>query len=44
MRQESVWMMMFEDDIVICSESREQVEKNLEIWRYVLKIRGIKFS
>ncbi|KAK3545530.1 hypothetical protein QTP70_008050 [Hemibagrus guttatus] len=28
-RQESPWTMMFTDDIVICSESREQVEENL---------------
>ncbi|KAK3571078.1 hypothetical protein QTP86_001733, partial [Hemibagrus guttatus] len=29
-RQESPWTMMFADDIVICSESRGQVEENLE--------------
>ncbi|KAK3510528.1 hypothetical protein QTP70_009114 [Hemibagrus guttatus] len=35
-RQESSWTM-FADDIVICSESREQVEENLER-------RGMKVS
>ncbi|KAK3564719.1 hypothetical protein QTP86_024874, partial [Hemibagrus guttatus] len=38
-RQESPWTMMFEDDIVICSESREQVEENLERWRFALERR-----
>ncbi|KAK3508597.1 hypothetical protein QTP70_034713, partial [Hemibagrus guttatus] len=43
-RQESPWTMMFADDIVICSESREQVEENLERWRFALESRGMKVS
>ncbi|KAK3512316.1 hypothetical protein QTP70_004627 [Hemibagrus guttatus] len=43
-RQESPWTMMFADDIVICSESREQVEESLERWRFALKRRGMKVS
>ncbi|KAK3560323.1 hypothetical protein QTP86_006291 [Hemibagrus guttatus] len=30
--------------IVICSESREQVEENLERWRFALERRGMKVS
>ena len=29
-RQKSPWNIMFVDDIVICSESKEQVERSLE--------------
>ncbi|KAK3570391.1 hypothetical protein QTP86_019262 [Hemibagrus guttatus] len=43
-RQESPWTMMFADDIVICSEIREQVEENLERWRFALDRRGMKVS
>ncbi|KAK3571603.1 hypothetical protein QTP86_015338 [Hemibagrus guttatus] len=43
-RQESPWTMMFVDDIVICSESREQVEESLERWRFSLERRGMKVS
>ncbi|KAK3526858.1 hypothetical protein QTP86_000716 [Hemibagrus guttatus] len=43
-RQESPWTMMFADDIVICSESREQVEENLGRWRFALERRGMKVS
>ena len=43
-RQESPWNMMFTDDIVICSESKEQVERSLERWRYALERIGMKVS
>ncbi|KAK3529954.1 hypothetical protein QTP86_009339 [Hemibagrus guttatus] len=43
-RQESPWTMMFADYIVICSESREQVEENLERWRFALERKGMKVS
>ncbi|KAK3566679.1 hypothetical protein QTP86_003189, partial [Hemibagrus guttatus] len=43
-RQESPWTIMFADDIVICSESREQVEENLEKWSFALERRGMKVS
>ncbi|KAK3575071.1 hypothetical protein QTP86_019752, partial [Hemibagrus guttatus] len=42
--QKSPWTMMFAGDIVICSESREQVEENLERWRFALEGRGMKVS
>ncbi|KAL7841080.1 hypothetical protein SRHO_G00247710 [Serrasalmus rhombeus] len=41
-RQEAPWTMMFADDIEICGESREQVEENLERWRFALERRGMK--
>ncbi|KAK3515850.1 hypothetical protein QTP70_034718 [Hemibagrus guttatus] len=43
-RQESPWTMMFADDVVICNESREQVEESLERWRFALERRGMKVS
>ena len=43
-RQKSPWNMMFADDIVICSENKEQVERSLESWRYAFERRGIKKS
>ena len=36
-REESQWTMLFADDIVIYSKSKEQVEEKLESWRYALK-------
>ena len=43
-RREPSWTMLFADDIVICEETREEVERRLECWRYVLERRGMKVS
>ena len=36
--------MMFADDIVFCSESKERVEEKLESRRYSLERRGMKVN
>ena len=36
-REESPWTMMVADDMVICSESKEQVDEKLDSWRYALE-------
>ena len=41
-RREPPWTMMCADDIVICKETREDVERKLECWRYALERRGMK--
>ena len=44
-REEAPWTIMFADDIVICSESKERVEEKLESWRYyALERRGMKVN
>ena len=43
-RREPPWMMLFADDIVICEETREEVEWRLQCWRYALERRGMKVS
>ena len=43
-RREPLWTMLFADDIVICKETREEVERRLESWRYALERRGMKVS
>ena len=36
--------MLFADNIVICEETREEVEQRLEFWRYALERKGMKVS
>ena len=43
-RRESPWTMLFADDIVICEETREEVDRRLESWKYALERRGMKES
>ena len=43
-RREPPWTMLFAEDIVICKETRKEVEQRLESWRYALKRKGMKVS
>ena len=43
-RREPPWTMLFADDIVICEETREEVKRRLECWRYALERREVKVS
>ena len=43
-RRQPTWTMLFANNIVICKETREEMEQRLECWRYVLERRGIKVS
>ncbi|XP_068235473.1 uncharacterized protein [Palaemon carinicauda] len=42
--EQSSWTMPFADDIVLCDEIREGLERKLEIWREELESRGLKIS
>ena len=41
-REGAQWTMMLADDIMICGESKAQVEEKLEIWRYALERREVR--
>ena len=43
-RNEAPWSMMFADDILLVSESRKEIEQDLERWRNPLERRGMKVS
>ena len=43
-REEAPWTIMFADVIVICSESKEQLEEKLESWGYASERRGLNLN
>ena len=43
-RRKPPWTMLFADDIVICEETKEEVERRLESWKYALERRGMKVN
>ena len=36
--------MLFADDVVVCSETMEEVKQRLEMWREVMEARGVRAS
>ena len=43
-RRQPLWTILFADDIVICEETRKEVEQRLESWNYALERIGMKVS
>ena len=43
-RLEAPWNMMFADNVVLCTETKEEVEEQLESWRRALEDRGLKVN
>ena len=43
-RREPPWTMLFADDIVICEETRKEMERRLQSWKYALGRREMKAS
>ena len=43
-RRETSWTILLADDIVICEETREEVERRLESWGHALERREMKVS
>ena len=41
---EEIMGRLFADDIVICEETRQEVEQRLESWKYALERKGMKVS
>ena len=42
--EDILWRMLFADDIVLIGETKEGVNKKLELWRQTLEARGFRLS
>ena len=42
--EDSPWAMLFADDLVLCDDDRERLERRLEIWREKMESVGLKLS
>jgi hypothetical protein len=38
------WCMLFADDVVLVDESREGINRKLELWKYTLESKGFRLS
>ena len=43
-QDEVPWCMLFADDIVLVEESKEKVNRKLELWRETLENKGLRLS
>ena len=43
-REGAPWCMMYADDVVLCAETKVELEQRLEAWRRALEERGMKIS
>jgi len=43
-RKKAPWQMMFADDVVICAEDRDELQRNVDEWCKALEDHGMKLS
>jgi len=44
MQEDIPWCMLFADDMVLVDESREGVNRKLELWKHTLESKGFRLS
>ena len=44
LQRDASWDMLFADDVVLCGETCDEVERRLENWREAMEDRGMRVS